>query len=153
MTRIIGSDHPLTTRQRATLDSLLNLMVPASHDGRMPSAADVGFETWLADVSPELLPDLARGLDDVDAWSRDKLGTALPAQLAEDRLQDLRTGHAGFLDHLAREVMACYYQAPAVLSALGARPGPPFPAGNQVEPGDLSLLEPVIARGKIYRDI
>jgi len=29
---------------------------------------------------------------------------------------------------------------------------PPYPKGYQVEPGDLSLLNPVIARGKIYRD-
>jgi hypothetical protein len=29
---------------------------------------------------------------------------------------------------------------------------PPYPKGYQVVQGDLSLLEPVRARGKIYRD-
>ncbi len=150
---IIGTDHPLTSIQRGTLNSLLQLMVPPSPDGLMPSAAEIGFVQWLSEVSPALLPGLVEGLDGVAAWSQEQIGTDLPSNLEDNTLAELRAAQAGFLNHLAREVMACYYQHPAVLSGLGVRSGPPFPDGNDVEPGDLSLLEPVIARGRIYRDV
>jgi hypothetical protein len=49
--------------------------------------------------------------------------------------------------------MACYYQDDQVVVALGMEARPPFPKGNVVEPGDLSLLDPVRARKQIYRDV
>ena len=39
-----------------------------------------------------------------------------------------------------------------VLELIGVEERPPFPNGYQIEKGDLSLLEPVFLRGKIYRD-
>ena len=46
----------------------------------------------------------------------------------------------------------CYYRDDRVMKAIGMERRPPFPLGFQVETGDLSLLEPVRARGKKYRD-
>ena len=40
-----------------------------------------------------------------------------------------------------------------MLEAIGVEPRPPFPKGYQVEQGDFSLLDPVRARGPIWRDI
>lgn len=45
-----------------------------------------------------------------------------------------------------------YYQDDQVRQALGLSPGPPFPRGNEVEPGDLSLLAQVKKRGQLYRN-
>ena len=38
-----------------------------------------------------------------------------------------------------------------VLEGIGVGSGPPFPRGNTLEAGDLSLLDPVIAHSKTYR--
>ena len=39
-----------------------------------------------------------------------------------------------------------------VLEGLGLEPRPPFPQGYTLEPGDLSALERVRARGQLWRD-
>ena len=47
---------------------------------------------------------------------------------------------------------AAYYQHGSVVSALGLEPRAPFPGGYEVEPDDLTLLDPVRQRPKLYRD-
>ena len=44
---IADSGQPLTSGQRATLDIVLNLIVPPSADGRMPGAAEVGVPAYV----------------------------------------------------------------------------------------------------------
>jgi hypothetical protein len=39
------------------------------------------------------------------------------------------------------------------MRSLGMEPRPPWPKGFDVPQGDWFLLEPVCARGKIYRDV
>jgi hypothetical protein len=68
-------------------------------------------------------------------------------------LDQMRTRDPGTLQQLALDIVTCYYQQDRVLEGLGMEARPPFPTGYQVEQGDLSLLKPVIARGKIYRDV
>ena len=53
---------------------------------------------------------------------------------------------------LAQQTVTCYYQNDRVLEAIGVGARPPFPEGYQVPSGDLSLLEPVRGRGRIYRE-
>src|SRR6516162_1999713 len=42
--------------------------------------------------------------------------------------------------------------ADRVMRSLGLEPRPPYPKGFEVEQGDWSLLDPVRARPKLYRD-
>ena len=56
MTDIISTDHPLTRAQQILLAALLDTLVPASDDGAMPSAADVGFDTYLLAQAEDLVP-------------------------------------------------------------------------------------------------
>jgi len=152
---VIGTDNLLSDLQQRTLDTLLDMMVPAGDDGRMPSAREVGFIAWLTDISPKVLPEIADGLDGIDRITQSTYGMSLNALSADNReaiMAALREGQGEFLAQLTSEVMSCYYQHPRVLEGLGLNAGPPFPAGNRVAQGDLSLLEPVIARGKIYRN-
>jgi hypothetical protein len=39
-----------------------------------------------------------------------------------------------------------------VMRSLGMEPRPPFPEGFEMGQGDWSLLDPVRARAKLYRD-
>jgi len=49
-------------------------------------------------------------------------------------------------------VYSGYYQEPRVVEALGMEARAPHPRGYEMEADDLSLLDPVRALGKRYRD-
>ena len=53
---------------------------------------------------------------------------------------------------LSRAILQCYYRDDRVLLSLGLEARPPFPKGHTLEQGDLSLLDPVRARPKLWRD-
>ena len=148
--------RPLTSGQRANLDIVLDLIVPPSADGRMPGAAEVGVPAYLFAEAPDALPVLRRELDELErrACERFARGFAELEQSARKPLLDeMRAQAPSFMSRLAMETLACYYQHDRVLAGLGMEARPPYPKGYQVALGDLSLLEPVRARGKIYRDV
>jgi hypothetical protein len=57
------------------------------------------------------------------------------------------------LMYLERIVLQCYYRDDRVMRSLGLEVRPPFPEGFEVEQGDWSLLDPVRARPKLYREV
>ena len=57
----------------------------------------------------------------------------------------------GFSYALVPHAYIGYYQQDQVLEAIGIEPRPPHPKGYTVPENDLTLLEPVKARGKHYR--
>jgi hypothetical protein len=146
-------DPSLTSVQRETLNALLNMIVPRTADGRMPGAAEM---PELVRHLAEAFPALRELLDKLDCDARARYSAAFAA-LDEARrvslLEEVRARNPKALDQLALETVTGYYQQDRVLEGLGLEARPPYPKGYQVEPGDLSLLNPVIARGTIYRDI
>ncbi len=150
--RIIGSDGALTAAQRETLVAVLDMIIPASGDGRFPSAAEVDVLDHIRESRRQLLPALRK---DLDRLAAERSVTAF-AQLAKsDRarvMDQIRSAEPGFLKSLALETATRYYQDARVLHALGMEARPPFPEGYEVVSGDLSLLDPVRRRGKLYRD-
>ena len=46
----------------------------------------------------------------------------------------------------------CYYRDDRVMRSLGMEARAPFPKGFEVPAGDYGLLDPVRARGPIWRD-
>ena len=149
------SGEPLTSGQRATLDIVLNMIVPPSADGRMPGAAEVGVPAYLYTEAPDALPVLCQELEELDRHSRERFARGFAALEEFERkslIEATRAREPSFLSRLAMETLACYYQHDRVLGGLGLEARPPYPKGYQVVQGDLSLLEPVRARGKIYRD-
>lgn len=154
MSDLISSDLPFTQEQRATLDAVLPMIIPASEDGTMPSAGEVDFLVWLAEYAPDSVVAIQATLNRIDAIARDS-GDAFAAMQVANRssvITSMFENEARTLSALGDQVMACYYSDENVLKALGASPGPPFPDGNTVEQSDLSLLDPVKERGKIWRD-
>jgi hypothetical protein len=138
---LISTDHPLTSAQRALLGALLDTLVPASDDGAMPSAADVGFEAYLVAQAEDFTPTLASVLGHLDASFAE-----LPMAARCERLRDFSAANPGLFQLLLTRVYDCYYQHERVRMQIGVVPGAPFPQGNQIPQGDLSLLDPVIAR-------
>jgi hypothetical protein len=141
--------------ERATLRALLGMFVPASADGRMPAAGDLPQLVEQLAASVASVPALRAAVDAVQAEALARFGSAFAVlddasrSLVLDRVGE-RDGTA--LRHLALETVTAYYQQDLVLERLGLEARPPFPKGFQIISGDLSLLGPVRARGRIWRD-
>ena len=150
-----GLDAGLSASQRETLRVLLGMIVPPSADGRMPGAAQMAALARHVAEAATSLPALGEHLDALDREAMTRYGAAFPAVDEAGRLtllEELRGRDPMTLDQLALETLTCYYQQDRVLEGLGMEARPPFPKGYQVEQGDLALLDPVIARGRIYRE-
>jgi hypothetical protein len=65
----------------------------------------------------------------------------------------LRDSGGQSLIYLERIILQCYYRDDRVMRSLGLEVRPPYPKGFEVEQGDWSLLDPVRARRKLYREI
>jgi hypothetical protein len=141
----------LSKHQSRSLRCLAEMMIPASAEYGVPSAGD---EAIFGDIlqslgrDPEHVARVLQTLDtmaggpfaDLDPPQRD----ALAARLRETGGEDLT--------YLSRIILQCYYRDDRVMRSLGMEPRPPFPKGFELEQGDWSLLDPVRARPKLYRD-
>ena len=147
--------EPLTASEQATLDIVVNLIVPPSADGRLPGAAEYDVWSHVLGFRPELAPGIRAELAEANAFAEDEHGqplAALPPDVAAAAIAALREARPKIFASLARQTVTCYYQQDQVLEAIGMPARPPFPLGFEVPRGDLSLLDPVKARGKMYRD-
>ena len=146
--QLIGSDHPLSDAQREKLPSVLDTLLPASDDGRMPSASSLDFVGYLNESDPDFFAALGALLDALDDDFTD-----LPITERVDRLTAVASTEPEAFHALVGSTYACYYQDDQALSGIGMEQGPPFPRGNTIEEGDLSLLDPVTAKPRSYRKV
>ena len=153
---IISSDASLNAEQLLTLVTVLDMIIPASDDGRFPSAADMDVLGYIVKTEPELVDTIRLELDRLNAVSKDLHGVAFgDAAIAKRQalLDEVRGDEPQFLRDLALQTVTLYYQDDRVMEAIGLEARPPFPKGYEVVAGDLSLLDPVRARGQVYRDV
>ncbi len=138
--------HPFSGRRQRSLSALLDTVLPASEDGSMPSARELDFLAYVREQAQEFMPKLAAIVDHFDdEFSNQPLSTRLAA--VEDYSKTEKQTFNGLLFH----IYDCYYQNSRVCELIGVRPGAPFPQGYAVEPGDLSLLDTVLAHPRSYR--
>lgn len=154
--KLIGSDSPLNANQREALIATLDMIIPASDDGRFPSAADMDVLGYIAKTEPQVLENLRIELDRLNSVSKDLHGVAfgdMPDHTRRELMDEIRGAEPHFLSDLALQTVTLYYQDDRVMEAIGMEPRPPFPKGYEVLAGDLSLLDPVRDRGQFYRDV
>ncbi len=155
MAERIASDSGLTETQSRTLKALLGIIIPEDAERGMPSAAEMDVVGYVSEFAPGQMDAICRDLDGVEELAQKRLGTAFGA-LSHDDASELieasRASQPGLARALIIQTLSCYYQDDRVVAALGYPAGPPFPTGNTVESGDLSLLDPVKKRGRIYRE-
>lgn len=150
-----AADTRLTPVQRATLQVVVGMLVPASADGRLPRAADLPQVLQHIERLEAELPALRDGLDLLQGEAIARHGAAFAALDHASRstlLDALRARLPTLLQRLGLETVTCYYQQDGVIEALGLEARAPYPGGYQILSGDLTLLAPVVARGKTYRD-
>ncbi len=141
----------LSPAQSRDLRRIAGLMIPASEEFDVPGADD-------AAIFDDILRSLGRDRNDVCA------ALATLAELAGGSFADLDPARQEavaetFLSNttppvttLGRVVLQCYYRDDRVVRSLGLDPRPPFPKGHTLEQGDWSLLDPVRARPRMWRD-
>jgi len=145
------SETGLSPVQSRDFRRLAGIMIPASEAFAIPGADD-------AAIFDDILHSLGRDRDDVRAaltrladlsgGSFAELDPARQEAVAEAFL----SGNTPEITTLGRVVLQCYYRDDRVMRSLGLDPRPPFPKGHTIEQGDWSLLDPVRARPKMWRD-
>ena len=151
-----AGDTLLSEAQQKTLAAVLNLIIAPSDDGRMPGAAEYDIWGYIHDAASTLAPVVRDELERLDTQARLQQGkpfATLDGAARQTLVEQMRAAEPGFMRDLARQTVACYYQQDRVLAAIGMPPRPPFPLGYEVAEGDLSLLDPVRARGRVYRQV
>jgi len=137
----------LSDDQRRTLRCLAEMMIPASTEYGVPSAAD---DAIVADI----LRSFGRDEHRVMTVLRELEGFAdLDPPSRQAKVAQLREHQSDALKGLSSIILQCYYRDDRVMRSLGMEPRPPFPKGHDVEQGDWSLLDPVRKRPKLYREV
>lgn len=143
---VIATDHPLNAAQQQTLAALLDTLLPASDDSNMPSAQTLDLVGYLNETAEDFMPVLVTIVDHFDHGFSDGDLSERYAVI-EAFSKDQPELFEGLLFH----AYTCYYQDDRVLEGIGMAAGPPFPGGNSIEEGDLSLLDPVVQLSQTYR--
>jgi len=151
-------DGPVFSRDRQRLlASVLDEIIPPSDDGRFPGAGDLGLAGFVEQNlqrTPELRPAIAEGLSELADLVSSRGSQDFAALSRRDKLDvlhELAEKQPAFLPGLILQTYAGYYQDSRVIEALGLEPRPPHPKGYDLEPGDLTLLEPVRRRPALFR--
>jgi hypothetical protein len=135
---------------------LVGMMIPAGDEHGIPGADDAAiFADIVGTLGRDLKPVRAalHKLEDCAAAVSPEGFEAMPAQQRWQAIQAFRDAHAADAAVLVEVTVRCYYRDDRVMRSIGMQARAPFPAGFEVDPGDLALLEPVRARGAIYRRI
>ena len=141
----------LSADQCRSLRCLAEMMIPASAEYGVPSAGD---DAIFGDILQSVGRDAGHVivvLQTLDAMSGCPFADLDP-QRRDTIAARLRETGGEALAYLTRIILQCYYRDDRVMRSLGLELRPPFPRGFEVEQGDWSLLDPVRARPKLYRE-
>ena len=140
------TDTGLTSQESRDLRRVAGLMVPASTEYNVPGADDAKI---MADIEKSIGRDMVEmhnafsvlaGIADMDD------ATAMA------KAEAFRSAGGPAVAAVERCVLQCYYRDDRVVISLGLEARAPFPLGHTLEQGDWSLLDPVRARPKMWRD-
>ena len=148
-----SNDRSFSADEASTLASLLDEVIPPSGDGRLPGAGELGLVSYIEQALqkvPELRTMIVQGLAELDEAARRRhtqrfVGLATPQKVA-------LLNEQGFLFPLLFHIYVGYYQNAHVVTALGLDARPPHPKGYEMAASDLTLLDAVRRRRKVYRD-
>ena len=133
--------------QREVMRVVAGAIIPAHPARDMPGADDpLIVEDILASAGRDA-DELRRALDLLGADGQGALGDVAEGSV----LARFRVDQPALAAVLSLVIAQCYYRDSRVMVAIGMEPRAPFPKGYPTKQGDWSLLDPVRARGPIYR--
>ena len=153
-------DHSWSEAEGRLLSALLNELVPASDDGRIPGAGALGVAAFLANKAtddPALLASVREvlthtaGLAEARGSEFEALHAAGRVAVVEALEREVPSAFAALLRH----TYMGYYSRADVRPYFGLSDRPTQPEGYTVPDDDsdemAALLAPVRARGRCYR--
>lgn len=147
-----------SANQARVLADVLDDIIPPSSDGILPGAGQLGLTQVIEEAlqkTPELRAMIVQGLSALDdlAQRRGAQGfAALPGPGKLEVMTELASSQDAFPPVLILHTFVAYYRSARVLEALGLEPRPPHPKGYTMDPNDLTLLDTVRRRPKLYRE-
>lgn len=141
---------------RKSLSALLDTMIPPNEELGVPGAGDEEIVLQTAkSIRAASLQRIVEGLEEIERSTQSKMKRSfsdLPQAEREQWFHEHDLASHSVVRTIGSLALQNYYSDPRVLESLGAEPRAPFPQGFEVKQGDLSLLDPVRARGVIYRE-
>jgi hypothetical protein len=147
-----------SSEEERLLVQLLDEIIPPRGDGRVPGAGALGLTGKIAravETTPMLRPVMEYGLSSLAELARKRNPdgvTALSQQDTKAIWEEFAATDQFFQPAFLFLVYSTYYQEPRVVEALGLEARAPHPKGYSMEADDLSLLDPVRRRPKMYRE-
>lgn len=137
------------------IKSLLDCLIPGDHSG-WPAAGQHGLTSRFRELLKSLFENGDQHLATLLAELPDNF-SSLPAERQTALLKTIEASRTEAFEALVKACYASYYTDPEIRRILENKTGyearPPQPQGYQMPPFDESLLEPVIARGPIWRKV
>ena len=153
------NENGFSTHERRLLAHVLDVIIPPRADGALPGAGELGLVEHVdraLDPTPDTRPMISEGLAAVSRLAAERNPAGFEALDLEERtalLNELSESQPTFLPSLLFHTYLGYYQNARVLEGLGMEGRPPYPKGYELEVGDLSLLEKVKKRDKLFREV
>lgn len=140
----------LNATETATLDALLEVLIPADTERGLPSARGMPVPTRLGDLERT---ELRTVLANLQGESVARFDAAFTAAAPADRVAIVREvlEPTPFFRRLMHATLTVYYMDDAVMTYHGLAVRAPFPDGHDVVAGDFDLLAPVKARPPFFR--
>lgn len=135
--------HGFAPDEQKAIAALVAQIIPASETFNQPGADDPNVLNDILSSGAGLQLELAVALASLSNC----------ASMTASRAEEFRRAFPVEAELIQTLVAQCYYRDARVMRALNIDVRPPFPAGYQQEPNDLTLLEPVRQRGEMYRKI
>jgi hypothetical protein len=146
-----NDSESLSAAELRDLKCIAGMIIPASSEFGVPGADDPV-------IFADIVKSLGRDRRDVQAAISSLCALAGGAFADQDTsrryaaTESFRARGGPEVAALSRAILQCYYRDDRVVLSLGLEPRPPFPKGHTLEQGDWSLLDPVRARPKLWRD-
>ena len=143
-------------QQRTLLYAVLDHIVPPNGD--LPAAGELRVAEHVegvAGLSQGTRRLFSEGLKSIEVTSVQMHSSEFVELSDEDKvgvLRQVESQNPDFFSALVVQTYAGYYTNPKVLRAKGLKLRPPQPQGYELDEFDMSLLENVRKRGKVYRD-
>lgn len=156
MSDLIKTELPLTSEERQILKVIVNEIIPADDQFRVPGAADPDIFTRILTLANQFEEPLKNGLIALNRQSVDRFQTSFIESTAIEQsnlMRELRDSGNTFVRIVLSITLQSYYQDPRVLESVDLETRAPHPQGYNVEQGDWSLLDPVRKRQKFYRQV
>jgi hypothetical protein len=151
---LIGSSGQiLNDNGRAILRAFAGAIIPASPGHGVPGADDEAIFTDLITSAGSTLGFIGEHLGRLEALAGPEGFLGVDPETRVSLAEQFRQTHPDAAALIVSLICQCYYRDPRVLESLGTAPRPPFPEGYDIADGDWSLLDPVRARGPIYRPV